>query len=87
MGRTDLRVESSDPAALDAAIREALRAPGLGQLTIDLDTADYLGDAAAPVLERALSAARSAGIELLLRATRPGPRRWLRRNGLPGGDE
>ena len=83
---TTLRITTAEPAALAAEIRTALGAPGLGALTIDLDAADYIGDEIAPVLRRAGAAAEAAGIELLLVATRPGPQRWLRRNGLSGGD-
>ncbi len=82
-----LRLTSADPAGLAAEVRAALGAPGLRSLTIDLDAVDYLEDSVAPVLRRAGAAAEAAGIELSLRATRPGPQRWLRRNGLSGGDE
>lgn len=85
-GRTAvLRLTASEPAALAAEIRGALAAQGLGALTIDLDGADFIEDAIAPVLRRAAAAAEAAGIDLVLRATRPGPQRWLRRNGLGGG--
>jgi chemotaxis protein methyltransferase CheR len=86
-GRAGLPIRTSDPSALAAEIRAAMSAPGLGTLTLDLDAADYLDDAVAPVLKRAVAVAESAGIELLLHATRPGPQRWLRRNGLAGGGE
>ena len=56
--------------------------PGLRSLTIDLDGADLLGDDLAPVLRRARAAARTAGIALVVRATRAGARRWLARHGL-----
>lgn len=82
-----LRLTAADPAGLAAEVRAALAAPGLRRLTIDLDAVDYLDDSAAPVLRRAGAAAEAAGIELSLRATRPGPQRWLRRNGLSGGGE
>lgn len=82
-----LRITTSDPTALAAEIRTALRAPGLGTLTLDLDAAEYLDDEVAPVLRRALAAAQSAGIDVALRAARPGPQRWLRRHGLAGGNE
>lgn len=82
-----LRLTSADPAGLAAEVRAALGAPGLRSLTIDLDAVDYLEDSVAPVLRRAGAAAQAAGIALSLRATRPGPQRWLRRNGLSGGDE
>jgi chemotaxis protein methyltransferase CheR len=55
-----------------------------GHVVIDLDGADLLGDSAAAVLRRARSAARAAGISVDLVASRPGPRRWLRRHGLGG---
>lgn len=82
-----LRVTAAEPGALSASIRAALAAPGLGTLTIDLDGAEFLDDAVAPVLRRAGAAAETAGIALVLSATRPGPQRWLRRNGLAGGGE
>jgi chemotaxis methyl-accepting protein methylase len=85
--QTSMRITAADPAGVAAEIRQALRAPGLTTLTIDLDAADYIDDEIAPVLKRACAAAGSVGIELLLRATRPGPARWLRRNGLARGDE
>jgi chemotaxis protein methyltransferase CheR len=85
--RASLRIAAANPATLAAAISAALGAPGLASLTLDLDAADYLGDDVAPVLRRAAAAAEAAGIELLLRATRPGAQRWLRRNGLAEGNE
>jgi hypothetical protein len=51
-------------------------------LTVDLDRADLLGDDLAPVFRRARAAARSAGGDLFLRATRTGAKRWLARHGL-----
>jgi len=65
-------------AEMSARIAQA----GLRSLTIDLDGADLLGDDLAPVLRRARAAARTAGIALVLRATRPGARRWLARHGI-----
>jgi chemotaxis protein methyltransferase CheR len=87
LARASVRVSAADPGALAEGIRVALGEPGVGTLTIDLDTAEYLDDTVAPVLRRASAAAESAGIELVLWATRPGPQRWLRRNGLAGGGE
>lgn len=52
------------------------------RVIVDLDGATFLGDAAAAVLRRAQRAARAAGAEVQVRATRPGARRWLRRHGL-----
>jgi hypothetical protein len=49
---------------------------------IDLDAAELLADELAPVLRRARAAARAAHVELALRATRSGTRRWLARHGL-----
>jgi chemotaxis methyl-accepting protein methylase len=60
---------------------------GLARLVIDLDPAELLGDELAPVLRRARAAARAAGVELELRATRPGAKRWLSRHELPEGNE
>lgn len=54
----------------------------LVRLVIDLDRAELLGDELAPVLRRAIAAARSAHIELVLRAQRTGPRRWIARHDL-----
>ena len=85
--RASLRIDAAEPATLAAEIRAALGAPGLGSLTVDLDAADYLGDEIAAVLRRAAAAAESAGIELVLHATRPGPQRWLRRHGLAEGEK
>lgn len=78
---------AADPKTLSADLRSALAAPGLRALTVDLDGAEFLDDDVAPVLRRASAAAESAGIDLVLRAKRPGPQRWLRRHGLSGGDE
>jgi len=51
------------------------------RVTIDLDGADYLDDAAGQVLRRACSAARAAGVEVVLVAERQATRRWLARSG------
>ena len=58
------------------------------KVIIDLDGAEYLDDAAGPVLRRACSAARAAGVEVALVAERQGTRRWLTRSGAgdPGGE-
>ncbi|HVK72762.1 MAG TPA: CheR family methyltransferase [Kofleriaceae bacterium] len=73
---------NTDPSRLTAELATALAAPGLRRLTIDLDGADFLADEIATVLRRARAAAATAGVDLELRATRPGPARWLRRHGL-----
>jgi chemotaxis protein methyltransferase CheR len=72
------------PAAahVTAELSARFAQPGLRSLTIDLDGADLLGDDLAPVLRRARAAARAAGIALVVRATRPGARRWLARHEL-----
>jgi chemotaxis methyl-accepting protein methylase/anti-anti-sigma regulatory factor len=51
------------------------------KVIIDLDGADYLDDAAGAVLRRACSAARAAGVEVVLVAERQSTRRWLARSG------
>jgi len=66
-------------------IGERLALGGLRRLVIDLDPADLLRDDLAPVLRRACAAARVAGVEIALKTTRPGARRWLSRHGLPEG--
>lgn len=65
---------------------DALAKPGVGAVRVDLDSAEYVDDAVAAVLHRALASARSAGIAIELRASRPGAQRWLRRHRLPGGE-
>jgi anti-anti-sigma regulatory factor len=71
-----------------AELTTRLAAGTVDALTIDLDGAELLGDELAPVLRRASAAARSAGVELVVRATRTGPKRWLARHGLDGlGDD
>ena len=74
-GRPDARSLTTDIAA-------RLGVAGLVRLAIDLDGCELLGDDLAPVLRRARAAAEAAGIELLLRTTRAGARRWLLRHGL-----
>jgi chemotaxis methyl-accepting protein methylase len=69
-------------ARVHAELSARLAQPGLRSLTLDLDGADLLGDDLAPVVRRARAAARTAGIALVVRATRAGARRWLARHGL-----
>lgn len=69
-------------ARVTAELSARLAQPGLRSLAIDLDGADLLGDDLAPVLRRARAAARTAGIALVVRATRTGARRWLARHNL-----
>ncbi len=81
----DVLVLAGTPEAqvVTLQIGERLAVGGLRRLVIDLDPADLLRDDLAPVLRRACAAARVAGIEIALRTTRPGARRWLSRHGLP----
>ncbi len=81
----DVLVLAGTPEALvvTAQIGERLAIGGLRRLVIDLDPADLLRDDLAPVLRRAVAAARAAGVEIVLQTTRPGARRWLSRHGLP----
>ena len=65
-----------------AELTARLAITGLRRLVIDLDNAELLDDDLAPVLRRALAAARTAQVELVVRATRPGTRRWLARHEL-----
>jgi hypothetical protein len=76
------RYESGERLARELS---AAMAGGHAAVVVDLDGAAFLGEDAAAVLRRAQSAARAAGTELLVRATRPGARRWLRRHGLAPG--
>ena len=69
-------------ARVTAELSARLAQPGLRSLAIDLDGADLLDDDLAPVLRRARAAARTAGIALVVRATRAGARRWLARHNL-----
>jgi len=65
-----------------AELTTRLAIAGLRRLVIDLDAADLLADELAPVLRRARAAARAAQVELALRATRAGTKRWLARHRL-----
>lgn len=69
--------------ALTLQLAERLARSGLRRLVIDLDPAELLQDELAPVLRRAVAAARAAGVAIALQTTRPGARRWLSRHGLP----
>ncbi|HEX3478307.1 MAG TPA: CheR family methyltransferase [Kofleriaceae bacterium] len=73
-------------AQLTAEISARLALPGLSRLTIDVDGAELLDDELARVLHRARAAATAAGFELDVRATRPGPRRWLARHRLDAAE-
>ncbi len=69
---------------LAAQLSARLALVGLRRLVVDLDPAELLDDDLAPVLARARAAARAAHVELVLRATRAGTRRWLARHDLDG---
>jgi chemotaxis protein methyltransferase CheR len=75
-------VAEGDCAGLGSAIGEALAGSGLERLEVDLDRAEFVPDEIATTLRRARAAAEAAGVVLILRATRAGTRRWLRRHGL-----
>jgi chemotaxis protein methyltransferase CheR len=70
------------PREVTAELTARLASAGLQRLVIDLDSAELLADELAPVLRRARAAARAAHVELVLRATRSGTRRWLARHTL-----
>lgn len=73
-----------DTRTLTADLAARLGLAGLVRLVVDLDGAELLGDDLAPVLRRARAAAAAAGVELVLRTTRAGARRWLARHALEG---
>jgi hypothetical protein len=77
---TPIRLVGSPTAeSVGVLLRDALSAD---RVVVDLDGAEYLDDALAPVLRRAAAAVRASGGRLVLTATRPGPRRWVARHGL-----
>jgi chemotaxis protein methyltransferase CheR len=76
-----------DPMQLTRELGERLAIGGLEKLVVDLDRAELLADELAPVLRRAQAAARAAHVELVLRTTRPGTRRWLSRHDLLDEEE
>jgi hypothetical protein len=67
---------------LAGEIGEALGGAGLRQLEVELDGAEVVPDEMAVVLKRAKAAAEAAGVVLVVRATRSGVLRWMRRHGL-----
>ncbi|HET9627426.1 MAG TPA: CheR family methyltransferase [Kofleriaceae bacterium] len=69
-------------ALVTAELSARLAQHGVRSLTVDLDAAELLDEDLAPVLRRARAAARTAGIVLVLRATRTGARRWIARHAL-----
>jgi chemotaxis protein methyltransferase CheR len=80
----DVLVHRGEPAArtVTAELTARLGITGLRRLVVDLDSADLLSDDLVPVLRRARAAAEAAHVELELRATRPGTKRWMARHGL-----
>lgn len=72
-------------AEVQNLLGERLAIGGLRRLTIDLDTAQMLEDDLAPVIRRACAAARSAGVDIIIRATRTGAKRWVSRHALDEG--
>src|SRR5262249_35406091 len=64
---------------LTGELMQRLGAHGLERLVVDLDSAEILDDDLAPVLPGARAAARAAHVELVIRATRTGAKRWLTR--------
>ena len=81
-----VRGRHDDGERLGAELRDAL-ARAQGVLVVDLDEAELRGVAVAVVLRRARAAAAGSSLRFVLRATRPGPRRWLRRHGLAAEGE
>jgi chemotaxis protein methyltransferase CheR len=80
----DTLVLRGHPSAriVTAELMARLGITGLKTLVVDLDSAELLGDELAPVLRRARAAARAAHVELAIRATRTGAKRWLARHEL-----
>jgi chemotaxis protein methyltransferase CheR len=75
---------TGEPSARDVThqLTRSMANAGLETLIVDLDGAQILPDDLAPVLRRARAAARAAQVDLQLRATRTGSRRWLARHDL-----
>jgi chemotaxis methyl-accepting protein methylase len=82
--REDVLALHGQPVAEDVAAELATRLgrDDLAALAIDLDGAELLDDALAPVLRRVAAAARANGVAVRIVASRPGARRWLVRNQL-----
>jgi chemotaxis protein methyltransferase CheR len=80
----DVLVLRGHPSArvVTAELMARLAIVGLHRLVVDLDSCEMLDDALVPVLRRARAAARAAGVELDVRATKTGARRWLSRHAL-----
>ena len=78
-----VRLSGSYETARDVSeqLRAAITA-ATSKVVVDLDGADYLADEVASALRRAAAAAAAVGLGFELRATRPGPRRFLSRHRL-----
>jgi chemotaxis methyl-accepting protein methylase len=74
-----------EPEDVAAQLTARLARHDLTALSIDLDGAELLDDALAPVLRRVVAAARTAGVAVRVIATRAGARRWLVRHQLDDG--
>lgn len=68
--------------ALAGEIAEVLAEAGLKQVEVELDAVDEVPDEVAVTIRRAKAAAEAAGVVLVVRATRSGVLRWMRRHGL-----
>lgn len=77
-----LQGEYADAKRLSKELREALQRPGLAALLVDLDGADYLGEAAAAVLKQMEKTAHALNVELRWSASRVGHLHFLRRHQL-----
>lgn len=75
----DARPNAKDVGAVLSA---HLATVGLRRLVVDLDPAELLDDEFATMLAGVRAAARAAHVELVLKATRSGTRRWLVRHSL-----
>lgn len=80
--RLQLQGEYPDSVRLSKELRSALDEPGLRNLLVDLDGADFLGEETANVLRRMQASARSMQIRLQWSANRTGHLRFLRRHAL-----
>ncbi len=74
-----------DSGARMAAELRAVMAGSPERVVVEMDGAEFLGDAVAAVLRRAQSAAQATDVDMLLLASRPGIRRWLARHGIAHG--
>jgi chemotaxis protein methyltransferase CheR len=73
---------AADIARITQEIMDALRGHRVRRVVVDLDQATMIPDDVAAVIKRARAASAAEGVELVVRATKPGASRWLRRHGL-----